>query len=294
MKRIALASAVLLSACGSKELIPPPGMPLPVGLHLTSVRHPALAYGSVTGEASGKPPAVEKAYARELRGHGWQVELHRGRLVARRGPWELDARLYAHASRTLFAAEERHSHFYVVPRPRAKVNPQFFASRVDEARRAEQLAWRYEREKKLRQSASTLEYAIAIAADGELLAQRFAKPYAGESHQIILDSRMRLGFVLARQKQRTQAFVEWRKLLHDVSSNERPPHNAKDMHARAWSGLVLALDARTVGTAPTHDELAFVHVLLAAEKTQPHKAPIRVAERKPQPKRHKAWWKFWK
>lgn len=278
MKRITFAGVVLLSACASKELIAPPGMPLPAGLHLTSVRHPALAYGSVTGEASGKPSAVEKAYARDLRGHGWQVELHRGRLIARRGPWELDARLYARASRTLFAAEERHSHFYVVPRPRAKVNPQFFASRIDEARTTEQLAWRYEREKKLRQSASTLESAIAIAADGEMLAQRFAKRYAHDSKQIILDSRMRLGFVLAKQKQRTQAFVEWRKLLHDVSSNDRVPHNANAMHARAWSGLARALDARAVGTAPTHDELAFVYVLLAGEKPQPREV----------------WWKFWK
>lgn len=324
--RAAFAAALLLAACAPKELAAPPGMPLPAGLRLTAVRHPALAYGSVTGDASEKPSVVATAYARDLRGQGWQVELLRSGLVARRGPWQLNARLYARASQTVFTAEERHSHFYVVPRPRVHVNARFFEARTGDARSREDRAWGYERAKKFRESASDFESAIAVAADEEQLAKRFARRYGNEPHHIILDSRMRLGFVLARERQIAQASAEWRKLLHQVSSNGAPPaQKEKNAGARAWNKLARELDARAVGTAPTHDELADVHVLLASDimrprpvsapqqqplQAAPQQAPSQLfppqqqvphatagpphAPAKQQRKRRKPWWKFWK
>ena len=262
-----LALAAVLCACAKNSPALPPGMPLPASLRVLSVRHPALALARVTGERAEPMTVMARSYARTLERAGWTAELHPGHIVARNGPLQIDARLYPRGKGTFFTAEELRDQLYVVPHRQARVNPAFFDDRMRRVEAIERAAWQLESGKRLSEAASGLERAIALAADAQSVARRLrAERYAVMPSPLILDARIRLGFVLAKQKRRTQAFEEWRKVLHGP-----PVVPAADAHpspGAAWKLLQLSLEDRAPGIRPTAHELSLVKVLL----TQP--APV--------------------
>lgn len=260
-----LAFAGVLAGC-AQQASPalPPGMPLPASLRILSVRHPALAVARVTGERAESPPVMERSYALTLARAGWTAELHPGRVVGRNGKLQIDARFYARGKSTLFAAEELRDQFYIAPRRQAKVNAEFFETRMRRVKAVESAAWQLESGKRLYQAAPGLERAIALAADTQRVARRLhAERYAELQTPVILDARLRLGFVLSKQKRRSQAFEEWRKVLHGQAVV--PAADAHPSPGSAWKLLQASLEDRAPGTRPTPHELGLVKVLL----TQP-------------------------
>jgi hypothetical protein len=259
--------AAVLSGCARQPAALPADMPLPASLRVISVRHPALALARVTGDRAEPAAVMARSYVRTLARAGWTAELHPGRVVARNGSRQIDARFYPRGKATFFAAEELRDQLYIVPRRQAKVNPAFFDDRMRRAKAIERAAWQLEPGKRLAEAASGLERAIALAADAQSVARRLnAERYAGLSAPFILDARLRLGFVLAKQKRRPQAFEEWRKVLRGPAVV--PAADAHPSRGGAWKLLQLSLEDRAPGTRPTAHELALVKVLL----TQP--APV--------------------
>jgi len=268
--------AILASAWAPQRPVLPADMPLPASLRVLSVRHPALAVAKITGVRGEQPAIVARSYASELRGAGWSVELHQDRcakacrwvparrILARRGALQIEARLFARGAATLFSAEELRDQLFVAPRRQAKVNPAFFDDRMRRVKATELAAWELVSGKRLAEAASGLERAIALAADAQGVARRLhAERYAGVQTPLIDDARLRLGFVLAKQKRRPQAFEEWRKLVR--GPGVVPAADAHPSSGAALKLLQLSLEDRAPGTRPTAHELALVKVLL----TQP-------------------------